>query len=433
MDDYRLPLLPLILDNVPPELRSALAQEGIAFCDRRPGPPKGRFLLFDSRRPGRRTSAAGQIVIDAGKLVDRAIPAEGQFFHRAFLEKLRQRIERAGGVWLRVSPFPFPYRSAFGLRVDVAKEAAERLSSLLATVRQHAAAVSLYFDAAAASALAGQSAQLAEFDIGSLGARQIAFSAVEENLKNVQQGIDALRAVGASPTGFASPRTRHWQELLAALGKLGLTHVCEAAAQAGLPYHALDNSLLVIPTRPMPLGEGAIDDLERDLENAWLAGAPLLLDAPLGSQPDGFFELVSKTLAAATSRDSLWRTTLAGMNAWWRARSSVRMTVRGDRGRLSVVLDQRLRGYKLAIEFRRGEHVAVVPLQSRHLDFSPDALVYEKRRTTDAAISRRDEPQGLHHHLRRLVVRQHAAGEQSTLPMRQWAQFAWHWWRRKAG
>ena len=40
-----LPLLPLILDDIPRGLRQALIQEGIPFRDRRPGLPEGSVCV----------------------------------------------------------------------------------------------------------------------------------------------------------------------------------------------------------------------------------------------------------------------------------------------------------------------------------------------------------------------------------------------------
>ena len=48
--EVQLPLLPLVLDNVPLGLRLALAQEGIPCQDRAVGMPEGRFVLCDSQR-----------------------------------------------------------------------------------------------------------------------------------------------------------------------------------------------------------------------------------------------------------------------------------------------------------------------------------------------------------------------------------------------
>jgi len=66
--ETELPLLPLVLDDVPRGLRLALAQEGVPYCDRRHHARDGRFVLFDSRSGRCRAPLPGQIVIDVDLL-----------------------------------------------------------------------------------------------------------------------------------------------------------------------------------------------------------------------------------------------------------------------------------------------------------------------------------------------------------------------------
>ena len=63
-----LPLLPLVLDDVPQGLRQALRQEGVPCCHRRQGPSEGRFVLFDSRTGRRCQRGPGQVAIDVARL-----------------------------------------------------------------------------------------------------------------------------------------------------------------------------------------------------------------------------------------------------------------------------------------------------------------------------------------------------------------------------
>jgi len=142
-----LPLLPLVLDDVPRGLRQALIQEGIPFRDRRPGPPEGRFVLHDSRTETRWALSSGQTAIDVDRLregwdedplemlfdcsssrfrweidglsvTEEIARVDKRDVRRKVLHRLRMRIEASGGIWLRVSPYPFPNRSAFNFRID---------------------------------------------------------------------------------------------------------------------------------------------------------------------------------------------------------------------------------------------------------------------------------------------------------------------------
>jgi len=47
--DTELPLLPLIVDDIPPGLLQTLVQAGLPIRQRTPGGDEGRIVLFDSR------------------------------------------------------------------------------------------------------------------------------------------------------------------------------------------------------------------------------------------------------------------------------------------------------------------------------------------------------------------------------------------------
>ena len=83
---------------------------------------------------------------------------------------------------------------------------------------------------------------------------------------------------------------------------------------------------------------------------------------------------------------------------------SARVSVRRERGRFVVRIEQRPGNYQLGVEFWRGEHVAVLPVRGRVLRFTPSTLAYEKR------VDRRpfqpvriDRPEGLKGRVRRLI------------------------------
>ena len=142
-----LPLLPLVLDDVPWALRQMLVQEGLPHIERDRRNALGRFLLFDSRNGPLRRPRAGQIAIDVELL--RAAFDEDPFrewsdhrtqrfewqvgplrpseeiarvdkraLRRGVMARLQEELERRGGVWIGLAPYPFPHRSAFNWRID---------------------------------------------------------------------------------------------------------------------------------------------------------------------------------------------------------------------------------------------------------------------------------------------------------------------------
>src|SRR5438105_8629355 len=68
MSDDSLPLLPLVLGQVPAGLRRALAQAGVPCCDQATMPSAGRFVLFDSSGGRRPPVVQGQVPIDVDRL-----------------------------------------------------------------------------------------------------------------------------------------------------------------------------------------------------------------------------------------------------------------------------------------------------------------------------------------------------------------------------
>ena len=45
-------------------------------------------------------------------------PAKARI-RRRLVEQVRNAVTLAGGVWARLAPYPFPYKSAFNLRLDL--------------------------------------------------------------------------------------------------------------------------------------------------------------------------------------------------------------------------------------------------------------------------------------------------------------------------
>lgn len=94
------------------------------------------FLLFDSRNASARldAEAAGDLgyeIIDAARLLvgfRRPDPGASASWNspnsrQRLLEGLREAMEEAGGIWIRLSDFPFPYRGAICMETAESREA----------------------------------------------------------------------------------------------------------------------------------------------------------------------------------------------------------------------------------------------------------------------------------------------------------------------
>jgi hypothetical protein len=503
-----LPLLPLVLDGVPQGLRRALEQEGVPCCDRRQGPPEGRFVLFDSRMGRRGLTQPGQTAIDVDRLrgpgrrdpfeqlldqraavhqwqIGRLAVAEEiaavdkRAVRREMLDALRRWIEQQGGVWIRLAPFPFPYRSAFNFRLDYDHFDPDDFASTLAAIAGNESATSHYVNGSALACCGDALAGLRGLDVGSHGFWHHTYRTVEENLRNVGRGIEMLRSAGIEPSGFVAPHGRFNRTLLTALETLGVTHSSEfGLAYDELPFAVGSGAVLQIPIHPVCLElffeasagnalcgvprkgdnasphaaqrhrgrslqqitrddavRSAIDYFRELVQRRCGAGEPALLYGHPTGRRGGQADVLRAILESVASSTAIWRTTLGRFQAWWRARASVRLTVSPQGERLVVAAARSAPGWRLGIEHLRGSRVALLPLESETVSFAADALAYESRETargvTPARIRR---VEGLRGRVRRWIdwelvtpVEQIGTGN-----WRNWTKRALRrWWRAK--
>ncbi len=291
-----LPLLPLVLDNVPPGLRRALAQEGVPFADYVPGPPRGRFLLYDSRSrrlaapvegqtsidvdqfrwpPFANTSIAGSAVLNVDPFAA-VVDDKPARFHwriagidiceevsrfdkrevrRELMARLRRAVEEQGGVWLRAAAFPFPYRSAFNFRIDYDDYDRADFDATLDAIGGHEDSTSHFINAAAHREAGEAWRRFRGLDVGSHGYWHHTYRSEEENLQNIRRGVEEIESHGIAVSGFVAPMGRFYPSLLSALAKLNITHSSEfGLAYDDLPFFADENGPLQIPIHPICLG-----------------------------------------------------------------------------------------------------------------------------------------------------------------------------------
>ena len=424
-----LPLLPLILDGVPQGLRQAIAQEGVPCRDRRQGRSEGRFVLFDSRTNHRFHLGPGQVAIDVGRLhgpgVDdpfRALADERAALHqwqvgglsireeiaavdkravrRSVLDALRFQIEEQGGVWIRLAAFPFPYRNAFNFRLDYDHYDPDDFSSTLEAIAGCESSTSHYVNGAAFASSGDALTRLRGLDVGSHGFWHHTYRTVEENLRNVGRGIEALRSARIEPSGFVAPHGRFNRTLLIALETLGVTHSSEfGLAYDELPFTVGSGAVLQIPIHPVclelfleavaassPTGDDAvrwaIDYYRKLIRLRCQAGEPIFLYGHPTGRRGRQTDVLRAILESVSSSSAIWRTTLSRFHAWWRARASVQFSVTRQGERLAVVVTRSAPDWRLAIEYLQGPRTAVMPLEAETVSFVPDALAYEKRETS---------------------------------------------------
>ncbi len=455
MDSTRFPLLPLVLAHVPVSLLRALEQEGVPTVAWSAEAAAGRFVLYDSKRGACPALHANQRPIDVHLLRS---PCEDDAFaalddERAVLKswrvgglevtetvarvdkralrarlmhELRQLIERAGGVWMRVAAFPYPYRSAFNFRLDHDHYIREDFERFNQASRGYEDCLSHFVNGAAFQGHRDALRALLGQDVGSHAFHHHTYVDAAENHANIARGIALLRSAGFEPSGFVSPLGRYNRGLSHVLEQLGVSHSSEfALAYDDWPFYPSGSRVLQLPVHPICLGivleaaqrewgEGL--DAQRRAADAmaeyfrWIAsskyqaGEPIFLyghpDGRLGRWPHVWQAL----LGTVDEFAAVWRTTMTEFARWWRERQRVRFRVEALNDHYVVHVEQALSGYRFGIEYWRGEHVAPMPLDRAKLEFSPQALAFQGRRPRAMPDQLRiDPPQSVKQHLLRYL------------------------------
>jgi hypothetical protein len=456
--ELNLPLLPLVLDDVPFELRELLVQEGVPFDDRSRHPLAGRFVLFDSRRGQPESVDSAQAWIDVDDLRDGSdrrlldlladrrskrhewridgitlceeiAGTDRRAVRRQIVAGLRARLEPAGGIWLGLSPYPFPCRSVFNLRIDYDLYDAGDFDSLMEAIAGHEGATSHFVNGATYESVDRAWPRLRELDVGSHGYRHHTYRTVEENLRNIGRGIEVIRARGIEPRGFAAPHGRFCAELDQAMSELSISHSGEfALACDEQPFCATSRSPLQIPVHPVCLGlfldaadaemgpasarearRRAAVSAATDYYLEWIAGRhrsaePMVLYGHPTGRLGRYPALLRAVLAKVEPMGSVWKTTQTEWAAWWNARRRFRFKVTEEQGQYLVTVLKRPSRARFGLEFWREDHVALMALDKPTVRFSPEGLAYESRRSQrNVRPVRIDRPEGLKAHLRRAI------------------------------
>lgn len=479
-----LPLLPLVLGTVPPGLRSALAQEGISACDWAEGPPGGRFVLFDSLTAMPPELAPGQELVDVAplragsgpdpfvalldrqaarqvwqlgpwRLSEEVARFDKRTLRRRLMEGLRERLESAGGAWVRLCPFPFPYRAALSFRFDHDAFAPADFDAVLQAIAGHEGATSHFICGSTHERHAESLARLRGLDVGSHGYWHHTYHDPRENLRNVRRGIECLTAAGLEPRGFVAPHGRYSPGLAEVLAELGVSHSSEfGLVYDDWPCWSPDGPVLQVPVHPICLGlfleaargpaaptgatparaaAAAAEHFRSTLAAKYQAGEP----AFFYGHPDGrlgrFPQVLSAVWDAAADCGALWATNFSEFQTWWRARGHVALTVWSQGDGLRVEATGRDRAYRWAVEYWRGEHVAVLPFDAPALEFTPAALAYQSRAATPRFTPHRlDASHGLKGQVKRLIDWEKATPVEE-IPTDTWPGWVKHHLRRWRG
>ncbi len=430
-DPLDLPLLPLVLWRTPPGLELALAQEGVPYevVERaRPAAiARGRFVLFDSaetREPQIQAMLCrGQTAIDvdflrdgqdldpfAALVDDRAVDSAWSIagarvvervarrpkaaIRRALIERLRDAVTLAGGAWIRLAPFPYPYRSAFSFRADL-DEPAPGDYHRFARARQALDTFSTQFVSTQAYAHHDTViADLRRLDTQSHGHFHFVHRDFEANRANLERADRILRGAGIEPLGFAAPHGRYHAALDDVLEELGYLYSSEfQLAYDDFPFFPWKRDrfsrVLQIPIHPVCEGlflEAGVTDPDRvgayfdRVVRARTAAGELVV---IYGHPEGRLArmtgVVTQVAAAAAADPLTWRVTFTDLARYWRWRGSRRWLVLArERGKVEIQFEEWDARYPLAVVIERGGFRSVVPQCGPRLTLDLASLAYER-------------------------------------------------------
>ncbi len=427
-----LPPLPLLLWEPPPGLELILRQEGIASARVRDPHPLafrgGRFVLYDGRKISaamvRATLSPDHIPLDIdllrqefgadpfAALVDtKSAPATWQIdcwsltervnrapkaeLRRCILSRLRETITSAGGLWVRLGPFPFPYRSAFNFRADLDEPIAEDYARFARARRPLADCCTHFVSTHAYGNEPAVLRDLLRHDTQSHGHYHVVYRDREANRRNLERAHELLVESGIYPTAFAAPHGCWNGGLDAVLSDLGYRYSSDfQIGHDDFPFFPWRedrfSNVLQIPIHPICEGlfldagarSGAViaDHLVRVVRARIDSGEPAFVYGHPERRLAQFPEILGALDAATAGDGLLWRTTLTEFAEWWHWRDSQRwsLVARAD-GRYEVQFEDWRPEFPLGLEIVRGQHVSSVPLRGPRTALRLDDLAYERR------------------------------------------------------
>jgi peptidoglycan/xylan/chitin deacetylase (PgdA/CDA1 family) len=431
--------LPLLLWKTPPGLELVLGQEGVPFETVKDPHPlsfrTGRFVLFDSRSGSASSlrglltpdhvaididdlrndepvdpfvalvdhhSARGSWAIGPWTLSERVARYPKAWIRRRLIGRLREAVTAAGGIWIRMAPFPYPYRSAFSFRADLDESVPEDYHRFAAARAPLASCSTHFLSTHAYAHHPDVLSDLRDHDTQSHGHFHHVYREPEANRLNLERAHRILRSTGFDPVGFAGPHGRWRSSLDDQLEDFGYQYSSDfQIGYDDLPFYPWKKNrfsrVLQIPVHPVCEGlflEAGIDDPDvigeyfRRIVAARLAAGELAVvyghpERRLGRMP----EVLTQIAREIDDQPLVWRTTFTELSRWWRWRSERRwMVMPRDSGRLEIQFDEWDTEYEFALEIQRGRFQCSLPVTSPRMSLGLAGLVYERRGPLEAGF-----------------------------------------------
>jgi hypothetical protein len=426
--------LPLLLWKTPPGLELILAQEGVAF-ETVTNPHVfsfrgGRFVLYDGRVVSHASllglASSGHITIDIDglrhgepidpfealvdnkaatgswaigpwTLYERLARSPKAWIRRRMIARLREAVTAAGGVWMRLAPFPYPYRSAFSFRADLDESGPDDYHRFAAARAPLNGCCTHFLSTNAYGHHPSVLADLRQHDTQSHGHFHHVYRDPEANRVNLERAHRILVSTGFEPTAFAAPHGRWRRSLDDQLEDLGYLYASEfQLGYDDFPFYPWKGNrfsrILQIPVHPVCEGlflEAGVDDpaviadyfgrvVEAKLDRGELAVVYGHPERRLGRMP----EVMNALARTVDGRSLVWRANFSELARWWRWRAERRWLVipREDQ-RLDIQFHEWNTQYAFALEIHRGRFQCVLPVTGPRMSLSLAGLVYERCET----------------------------------------------------
>jgi peptidoglycan/xylan/chitin deacetylase (PgdA/CDA1 family) len=334
--------------------------------------------------------------IDGLVVRERACRVDKAAIRTRILGWLRSRVLSQGGLWAHLASFPYPFRAAFNLRVDL-DEAIPDDYHRFACLRLPLDNCTTHFVSTAA--YAGNPSVMTDLrgrDTQSHAHHHHVSRDESRNRANLERAHQALRRWGIEPCGFAAPGGRWNHGLDNLLEELGYLYSSDfQVAYDDLPSfpwkHDRFSRVLQVPIHPVCEGifleagdrdgRRAARHLAQVVATKIVHGEPAFVyghpERRLAHCPE-IFEAILQALAAAPL---VWRTTLTEFARWWTWRIDQRFSlVPLSRSSCSVRFESRADRYPLALVIDHGSHTASVPVSGPRTIIHLDRLLLERRR-----------------------------------------------------
>jgi hypothetical protein len=396
----------------------------------------GQFVLFDSRAVSARTLRAlltkGHVPIDVdllrrgepldpfAALVDhrtarvcwtvgdqalseRVSRIPKAWIRRRLIGKLREAVVEAGGAWIRLAPFPHPYRSAFSFRVDLDESRPDDYHRFASARAPLADCCTHFVSTNAYTHHSSVLGNLRGYDTQSHGHFHHVYRDPALNRANIERADRILRSMRFEPQGFAAPHG-HWRQSLDdVLEDLGYRYSSDF--QLGFddfPFFPWKGDrfsrVLQIPVHPVCEGlflEAGISTpsivggyLRQVIESKLAAGELAAVyghpERRLGRMPE-----VLRMIACAVQRKPfVWRVTFTELARWWQWRAERRFLVVPREGqRMEVQFDDWNQEYTPTLEIYRGRFRCALPVTGPCMSFSLADLAYERWDEPNASLA----------------------------------------------